>query len=49
MVNQDFKDLIAEFNAHEVEYLLVGVTALAAHGIVRAVRRTRGLLSAGYY
>ncbi len=38
MVNQDFRDLVAEFNAHEVEYLVVGAHALAAHGIVRATK-----------
>ena len=36
MVNQDFRDLVAEFNAHEVEYLVVGAHAQAAPGIVRA-------------
>ena len=35
-MNQDFRDLLAEFNAHEVEYLVVGAHALAAHGHVRA-------------
>lgn len=34
----DFRDLLAEFNAHEVEYLVVGAHALAAHGYVRATR-----------
>ena len=38
MVNQDFKDLIAELNAQGVEYLVVGAHALAAHGIVRATK-----------
>jgi len=37
-VNQDFKDLLAEFNARKVEFLLVGAHALAAHGCVRATR-----------
>ena len=32
----DFKDLLSEFNAHGVEYLVVGAYALAAHGRVRA-------------
>jgi hypothetical protein len=36
--NQDFKDLFAEFNAHGVEYLVVGAHALAAHGHVRATK-----------
>jgi hypothetical protein len=35
-MNQDFRDLLAEFNAHNVEYLIVGAHALAAHGYVRA-------------
>jgi hypothetical protein len=36
--NQDFKDLFAEFNAHSVEYLVIGAHALAAHGHVRATK-----------
>lgn len=36
--NQDFKDLFAELNAHEVEFLVVGAHALAAHGYVRATK-----------
>ena len=39
-MNQDFRDLLAEFNARGVEYLVVGAHALAAHGLVRA---TKGL------
>ena len=35
-MNQDFRDLLAEFNARQVEFLLVGAHALAAHGHVRA-------------
>jgi hypothetical protein len=35
-MNQDFRDLLAEFNARGVEYLVVGAHALAAHGHVRA-------------
>lgn len=35
-MSQDFRDLLAEFNAHRVEFLLVGAHALAAHGHVRA-------------
>jgi hypothetical protein len=35
-MNQDFKDLLAEFNARKVEYPIVGAHALAAHGHVRA-------------
>jgi len=37
-VNSDFRDLLAEFNAHSVEFLVVGAHALAAHGLVRATR-----------
>jgi catalase len=37
-VNRDFRDLLAEFNAHRVEYLVVGAHALAAHGHVRATK-----------
>ncbi len=32
----DFKDLLAEFDALEVEYLLVGGYAVMAHGFTRA-------------
>jgi len=35
-MNQDFRDLLAEFNARQVEFLLVGAHALAAHGHIRA-------------
>jgi len=35
-VSPDFRDLLYEFNAHGVEYLVVGAYALAAHGRVRA-------------
>ena len=38
MVNPDFRDLLAEFNAAGVRYLVVGDHALAAHGHVRATR-----------
>jgi len=37
-VNRDFRDLLAEFNAQGVEYLVVGAYALAAHGHVRATK-----------
>jgi len=37
-VNPDFKELLLAFNAHNVEYLIVGAHALAAHGHVRATR-----------
>ena len=35
-MSPDFKDLLSEFNACGVEYLVVGAYALAAHGRVRA-------------
>lgn len=35
-MSPDFKDLLSEFNAHGVEYLVVGAHALAAYGRVRA-------------
>ena len=37
-MNQDFRDLLAEFNAYRVEYIIVGAHALAAHGRVRATK-----------
>jgi hypothetical protein len=37
-MNSDYRDLIAEFNAHSVEYIVVGAHALAAHGHVRATK-----------
>jgi hypothetical protein len=37
-MNQDFRDLLAEFNAHGVEFIVVGAHALAAHGHVRATK-----------
>ena len=37
-MNPDFKELLLEFNAHNVEYLIVGAHALAAHGHVRATK-----------
>jgi hypothetical protein len=37
-MNQDFRDLLAEFNAQAVEYIVVGAHALAAHGHVRATK-----------
>src|SRR5690242_15900913 len=37
-MNQDFKELLLTFNAHNVEYLVVGAHALAAHGHVRATK-----------
>jgi hypothetical protein len=37
-MNRDFRDLLAEFNAAGVEFLVVGAHALAAHGFVRATK-----------
>lgn len=37
-MHPDFKDLLCAFNAHRVEYLVVGAHALAAHGHVRATK-----------
>jgi hypothetical protein len=37
-MNQGFRDLLAEFNAHRAEYIVVGAHALAAHGYVRATK-----------
>ena len=37
-MNPDFNDLLSAFNAHGVEYLVVGAHALAAHGHVRATK-----------
>ena len=37
-VSQHFRDLLAEFNAHHVEYIVVGAHAVAAHGHVRATK-----------
>jgi len=37
-MNQDFRDLLAEFNARQIEFLLVGAHALAAHGHIRATQ-----------
>jgi hypothetical protein len=35
-VNPDFRDMLSEFTAAGVEYLVVGAYALAAHGMPRA-------------
>lgn len=37
-MNRDFSDLLAAFNAYDVDYLVVGAHALAAHGHVRATK-----------
>ena len=34
-VQQDFKDVLALFNAHKVDYIIVGAHALAYHGAPR--------------
>jgi hypothetical protein len=34
-VQQDFKDVLASFNAHKVDYAIVGAYALAHHGAPR--------------
>jgi hypothetical protein len=34
-VQQDFRDLLALFNAHKVDYIVVGAHALAYHGAPR--------------
>lgn len=35
MLNPDFKEIISAFNAANVEYLIVGAYAVAAHGLPR--------------
>jgi hypothetical protein len=49
MLNPDFRDMLSAFSAENVEYLIVGAYALAAHGVPRAtgdldfwIRPTRG-------
>jgi hypothetical protein len=37
-VHSDFSALLSTFNAHSVEYLVVGAHALAAHGLIRATK-----------
>lgn len=37
-MNRDFIELLAMFNTHTVEYIIVGAHALAAHGHVRATK-----------
>jgi hypothetical protein len=36
MLNQDFKDMLSVFSDHQIEYMLVGAYAMAAHGFPRA-------------
>lgn len=36
MLNPDFRDMLSAFAAEEVEFLVVGAYALAAHGVPRA-------------
>ena len=37
-MNRDFSELLLEFNAHNVEYLVVGAHAMAVYGHVRATK-----------
>lgn len=37
-MSSDYRDLLAAFNDHEVEFIVVGAHALAAHGHVRATK-----------
>ncbi len=37
-MSSDYKELLATFNAHSVEFLVVGAHALAAHGHIRATK-----------
>ena len=37
-MNRDYRDLFAEFNARNVEFLIVGAFALAVHGHLRATK-----------
>lgn len=34
-ISRDFKDLLSEFNANKVEFLIVGAYAIGAHGLER--------------
>lgn len=36
MFNQDYKDMLRILQKHDVEYILVGAYALAAHGYPRS-------------
>ncbi len=36
MLNPDFRDMLSEFVSFEIEFLLVGAYALAAHGYPRS-------------
>ena len=38
LMNQDFSELLRAFNDHNVDYLVVGAHALAAHAHVRATK-----------
>lgn len=35
-LNEDFTDLLRELNHHDVQFLLIGAHAMAAHGVPRA-------------
>lgn len=36
MLNPDYRDILSTFNEEDVDYLIVGAYALAAHGLPRA-------------
>ncbi len=38
MLERDYKDMLCALNERDVEYLIVGAHALAAHGVPRATR-----------
>jgi hypothetical protein len=43
MVNPVFRHVLAEFNAHGVEFLVVGAHALAAYGLLSTPERDKAL------
>jgi hypothetical protein len=44
MFNQDYNDLLRLLSARNVNYVIVGAYAMAAHGIVRGTGRTKDKL-----
>lgn len=40
-MHPDFKVLLCEFNAHHAEFFVIGAHALAAHGHVRATKKSQ--------
>jgi hypothetical protein len=46
MIFRDFKELLSEFNAHEVKYLIVGGYAVSFHGHPRATKDLDIVISA---